>query len=92
MTSLSDWMRSKQPNFESVLRSIKEAANKRHGGPWDRGGADYYYWRYPNPHYYERGTYEGKKFSQDEMTLAEVDEYMAGYVFAMRDGDRKDWG
>ena len=31
--------------------------DKRHGGPFDRGGADSYYGRGRNPHYFVGATY-----------------------------------
>ena len=39
----------------------KKIAEKftRHGGAFDRGSADSYYHRSPNPHYYEGATYVG---------------------------------
>lgn len=61
----------------------------RHGGPYDRGSADAYYWRPHNPHYY-KGSYANSELVTIEfMTEAEIAEYTAGYN---ETEDRKDWG
>jgi hypothetical protein len=64
----------------------------RHGGPYDRGGADFYYWRPCDPHYYIGKTRLSPRVDRDAMTDAEVEAYMAGYNDAAKIGDRKDWG
>lgn len=61
-----------------------------HGGPFDRGGADYYYWREPQPHKYPEGTYNGERVT--DLTEEERAAYWAGYKQAEEMGDRKDWG
>ena len=53
--------------------------DQRHGGPYDRGGADSYYHRQPQPHYYVGGTATSQRIEQCDMTEAEVAAYMAGY-------------
>lgn len=63
----------------------------RHGSPYDRGSADYYYWRGYNPHYYEGASYSSKRVSREEMTLDQVREYARGYADAEAFGDRKSW-
>ena len=41
---------------ESVtLRCRKYISERSHGCPYDRGGADAYYYREPNPHYWKNG-------------------------------------
>ena len=65
--------------------------DSRHGGPFDRGGADYWYHRLPSPHYYLNGTGTSPRIDKDGMTQAEVDAYLAGYAQAEAQGDRKDW-
>jgi hypothetical protein len=62
---------------------------KRHGGLFDRGGADYYYGRAPNPHWWPMATGNGKKIT--DLSPEEIAEYNAGYDDAERDGDRKNW-
>jgi hypothetical protein len=64
----------------------------RHGGPYDRGGADYYYWRGFDPHYYTGNSITSERVEKDQMTSAELEAYTAGYEAAMAMGDRKDWG
>jgi len=61
-----------------------------HGGPFDRGGADYYYWRKPDPHKWPEGTGNGERVT--DLTDEERRAYWAGYELAERFGDRKDWG
>jgi len=46
--------------------------NKRHGGPYDRGGADSYYRRGNNPHYFVGDTHKGTKIDEENMTYDEV--------------------
>lgn len=58
-----------------------------HGGPYDRGAADYYYWRPREPHKYPKGTYVGERVT--DLTEEEVEAYNAGYDEC---NDRKDWG
>jgi hypothetical protein len=53
--------------------------DERHGGPFDRGSADAYYGRYPDPHYYEGDTSMSPRVSEENMTQADLTAYMAGY-------------
>ena len=66
--------------------------NKRHGGPYDRGGADFYFNRLPNPHYYVNDTYTSERIDANNMSPKEISDYHFGYDEAERFGDRKDWG
>ena len=62
---------------------------KRHGSLFDRGSADSYYGRAPNPHY---GGVGGNSGPRVEVTdPAERAEYMAGYDWNEKFGDKKDW-
>lgn len=45
----------------------------RHGGPFDRGGADFWYGRGFNPHYYKGATY-----STDRVELADMTPWAIG--------------
>jgi hypothetical protein len=71
------------------MRSEREkySAFAYHGGPFDRGSADAYYWRPKCPHKFPNGTYNGPMVT--DLTPEELAAYHAGY-----DGedDRKDWG
>lgn len=64
-------------------------AYERHGGPFDRGSADRYYGRKPNPHYYKGATYSTDRVGIVSMTPEEISAYMHGYE---TEQDRKDWG
>ena len=63
----------------------------RHGGPFDRGGADFYYGRGFDPHYFTGGTYTSDRVKRDDMTAAELAAYRAGYEAAELAGDTKDY-
>ena len=60
----------------------------RHGGPYDRGSADYYYWRESKPHYYKGDTYNTDKVEEEDMSQQEIKAYQAGYE---NETDRKDY-
>ena len=64
----------------------------RHGGPYDRGGADSYYRRGFKPHYYSGDTMKSEEIPEALMTTAEVDAYRAGYNDNEDLGAFKDWG
>jgi hypothetical protein len=63
----------------------------RHGGPYDRGGADYYYWRECVPHYYRGATFVTERVSIGDMTKGQRDAYYAGWKDAKADNNRKEW-
>ena len=56
---------------------MTEVYDKRNGSPFDRGGADSYYRRGINPHYFEGKANLSKEVK--ELTEAEIRAYMAGY-------------
>jgi len=60
----------------------------RHGGAYDRGSADAYYHRPPEPHYYTGNTYSSTKIEEVDMSEEEIAAYMAGYN---EETGRKDW-
>lgn len=62
----------------------------RHGGLYDRGGADSYYGRPRNPHYFVGATYTSEKVT--DLTPEEIAEYNRGYDDNEAGGDKKDWG
>ena len=66
--------------------------DKRHGGPFDRGGADFWYGRPHEPHYFVGATYKTDKVELADMTPEEITAYTAGYREAEERGDQKDWG
>jgi len=53
--------------------------DERHGGAYDRGGADSYYRRGRCPHYFKGGSYTSEKVTEEQMTAAEIAAYHAGY-------------
>ena len=63
----------------------------RHGGPYDRGSADSYYGRGPDPHYYVGSTYNSKRVEEADMTLEEIEEYHHGYNDNEQDRNFKNW-
>lgn len=63
----------------------------RHGGPYDRGSADSWYWRPPKPHYYVGATGSSEMVTESEMTEEEIGAYLAGYVDNEESGGHKDY-
>ncbi len=66
--------------------------NTRHGGPFDRGGADFWYNRGFDPHYYTGNTYTSDRVEKTDMRAEELAAYRAGYEEAEAQGDQKDYG
>ena len=63
----------------------------RHGGPFDRGGADSYYDRGYNPHYFVGATYSSERIELKDMTAEEIAAYTAGYEQNEKFGNKKEW-
>ena len=63
-----------------------------HGSPFDRGSADSYYGRAQDPHWWPEGTYKGQRVEAQDMSLAQMRAYFAGYAYNEQFGDKKDWG
>jgi len=63
----------------------------RHGGAYDRGSADAYYGRPPEPHYYTGASYNSIRLDEVDMSSEEIAAYEQGYRDQVRSGDRKDW-
>lgn len=63
-----------------------------HGSPFDRGGADSYYRRGFDPHWYPGGTYQGERIEMIDMSPEEIVAYTKGYNENEEAGDFKDWG
>lgn len=64
----------------------------RHGSAFDRGGADSYYRRPYEPHYYLGHTYQSERVPEILMTAEEIAAYKDGYEQNENDGNFKDWG
>ncbi len=62
--------------------------DKKHGSPYDRGSADYYYGRGRNPHHYPNGTGNAPRIEVEDMTEAEIKAYHTGYD---EETDKKQW-
>ena len=62
--------------------------DQRHGGPYDRGSADAYYWRPFIPHFFLGDTYQSLRITEEAMSPEEIAAYTAGYNDTH---ERKDW-
>ena len=54
--------------------------SEENGSPYDRGGADSYYHRGFDPHWWPLGTGPGTRENQQEMTEYELAAYHAGFT------------
>jgi hypothetical protein len=75
---------------ERVVRGLRDwQFQRKHGSLYDRGSADSHYGRMPSPHYGGVGGDSGPRVEvTDESSVAE---YMAGYDYNERHGDKKDY-
>jgi len=75
---------------KAVVRALRSwQFQRKHGSLYDRGSADSYYGRMPNPHYGGVGADSGPRVEvYDESSVAE---YLAGYEYNERHGDKKDY-
>lgn len=78
-----------QTEQERVLAVLKgwQFDRKQHGCLYDRGSADSYYGRTRDPHYGGVGGDSGQRVSVNDNES--VAEYMAGYNWNERHGDKK---
>lgn len=76
---------------QAVIRTLRgwQFDRTRHGCLYDRGSADSYYGRAPDPHYGGVGGDSGERVSVTD--TVSLDEYMAGYNDNEQTGDRKNW-
>lgn len=76
---------------KAVVRALRgwQFIRKNHGCLFDRGSADSYYGRPRAPHYGGVGGDSGLRVEQ--LTAEERAEYLAGYEYNERCGDKKDW-
>jgi len=80
--------------FTEIQRTVRalrgpQFQRKNHGSLYDRGSADSYYGRMPSPHYGGVGGDSGPQvFVYDECSVAE---YLAGYEYNERHGEKKDY-
>ncbi len=74
------------------LREIDgKVFDERHGGAFDRGSADSYYGRQPDPHYYVGATSFSERITEEQMTPEALEAYRAGYDYNEQYGDKKNW-
>jgi hypothetical protein len=75
---------------ERVVRGLRDwQFQRKHGSLYDRGSADSHYGRMPSPHYGGVGGDSGSRVEvYDESSVAE---YLAGYEYNERHGDKKDY-
>mgnify|MGYP000061753226 FL=1 len=66
--------------------------DERHGGPHDRGTADFWYNRPFDPHYFVGGSFQSDRVDLPKMNPEEITAYTVGYRKAEADGSQKDWG
>ena len=78
---------------EEVVRLLRgpQFDRNRHGSLYDRGSADSYYGRPARPHWWPMGTGKGEIVIDNELTAEEREEYLAGYAWNERYGDKKEW-
>ena len=85
--------KSQTYEFKSRVYDVEHGSDDtRHGGPFDRGSADsYYYRRSREPHYFVGGTNRSEKIT--DLTVIEKEAYYAGYEYNETiNQDFKDWG
>jgi len=78
-------------NGHDVCPSCEIDERRKHGSPYDRGGADSYYGRPYSPHHWPLGTYKGYVVPYADMSTAQVKEYYTGYNDNEELGHFKDW-
>jgi len=86
----------KKMTKKEILKAFDAAEHdaehdERHGGPYDRGSADYYYGRGRHPHFFIGDTHNSEKIDCGSMTESQIRSYDAGYDSAKACGDRKEW-
>lgn len=76
---------------DEVFRILKgwQWNRERHGCLFDRGSADSYYGRGPSPHYGGVGGDSGETVTL--LNTEEIAEYMAGYRYNEKFGEKKNY-
>jgi hypothetical protein len=82
----------KHAEQQQIVRALRgwQFTRDTHGSLYDRGSADSYYGRNPNPHYGGVGGGSGPTVPVTDE--ASVKEYMAGYNQNEQLNNKKDWG
>ena len=80
-----------QAEQEQIVRTLRgpQYDREQHGSLYDRGSADSYYGRMPDPHWWPNGTGHGRQVIQ--LNSAEIEEYLAGYAWNEQYGHKKSW-
>ena len=73
-----------------MIKENEMKYDKRHGGPYDRGGADSYYRRPFNPHYFVGGSYQTPEI-RIPVGTEEYEAYKAGFDDNEELGSFKDY-
>ena len=73
-----------------ILKDQWQFVRNNHGSLYDRGSADSYYGRGRTPHYSGVGGDSGPRVEVTD--AASINEYLLGYEWNERNGDKKDWG
>jgi hypothetical protein len=76
---------------DQVVRGLKgwQWVRENHGSLYDRGSADSYYDRAPDPHYGGVGGDSGERVAVKD--AGSVEEYLAGYTWNELHGHKKSW-
>jgi hypothetical protein len=83
-------VQTKLTDNDQLVRALRGPQfNRKHGSLYDRGSADSYYGRVPDPHYWPEGTGHGIKVSA--LNEVEIAEYYEGYDDNERSGDKKSY-
>jgi hypothetical protein len=67
----------------------KTKYDERHGGPFARGKADFWYGRGRQPHYFKGASYDSEKVEEKDLTKEELEAYNAGYDEMQKQGITK---
>ena len=71
---------------------VTDMVDRGHGSPYDRGGADSYYRRPFDPHWWPEGTQKGTRVELKDMSVEAILEYNRGFKDNEEAQDFKDWG
>lgn len=82
-------MLAEQELVFKILKDQWQFVRENHGSLYDRGSADSYYHRAPLAHFGGVGGDSGPRVEVKDP--ASIAEYMAGYEWNERFGDKKDW-
>lgn len=79
------------PDPASMEDYVKQF-DQSYGSPFDRGSADSYYHRPPNPHFYPNGTNAPPRIGLALMSSEDIRAYYAGYDYNEELGHKKELG